>query len=218
VSSLSANIAEDETVSGVNTLLDHAPDGRRPAHTLAIRTAPGTMCAMERRELASEIYRRAHLEGQFTLRSGLAATEYFDKYRFESDPALLRAICEALQPLLPRDVDALAGLELGGVPLAAVLAQLTGLPALFVRKQAKTYGTCQLAEGGDIAGRRLAIVEDVVTTAGQIIASARELRARGAHVAYALVVIDRDQGGASKLAAAGIELRALFSIHELRPA
>jgi orotate phosphoribosyltransferase len=175
------------------------------------------MCAMERRELASEIYRRAHLKGVFKLRSGRTSGEYFDKYRFESDPTLLRAICTALLPLVPRDVDALAGLELGGVPIAAVLSQLTNLPALFVRKQAKTYGTCQLAEGGEVAGRRLVLIEDIVTTAGQLLDSTWELRARGARVKHALVVIDRGQGGASSLAAEGVELRALFSIDDLRP-
>src|SRR5215510_4053976 len=100
---------------------------------------------MEHREIAKQIYRRAQLKGEFTLRSGSKATEYFDKYRFESDPVLLRAIAEALVPLVPRDVDALAGVELGGVPIATVLSQLTGLPAFFVRKEAKKYGTCQLA-------------------------------------------------------------------------
>jgi orotate phosphoribosyltransferase len=205
------------SVRQVHELHQHVYRADR-ASTLAIRTPTGTMGAMQRRELANAIYQQAHLKGEFTLRSGLKATEYFDKYRLESSPALLRAICDALLPLVPPDVDALAGLELGGVPLATVLSQLSGVPALFVRKQAKTYGTCQLAEGGDIAGRRLAIVEDVVTTAGQVIESARELRARGAHIALAIAVIDRGQGGAAKLAAEGIELRALFSIEELRPA
>ncbi len=171
---------------------------------------------MEHREIAQEIYRRAQLTGEFTLRSGSKATEYFDKYRFESDPVLLRAIAEALVPLVPRDVDALAGVELGGVPIATVLSQLTGLPAFFVRKEAKKYGTCQLAEGGEIDGRRLAIVEDVVTTGGQLLESIRELRKRRAHVAHALAVIDRGQGGAAQLAAVDVELRALFSLDDLR--
>ena len=65
---------------------------------------------------------------------------------------LLRTIAEALVPLVPAGTEALAGLELGGVPIATMLSQLTGIPALFVRKEAKTYGTCQLAEGGDIDG------------------------------------------------------------------
>src|SRR5919206_4075082 len=113
---------------------------------------------MERSELARRIHAAAHLTGTFTLRSGAVSNEYFDKYRFEAEPDLLRAIAEAMAPLVPSDVDALAGLELGGVPLATMLSQVTGVPARFVRKEAKTYGTCQLAEGGDVDGTRLLIV------------------------------------------------------------
>ena len=107
---------------------------------------------MERADLARAIYERAHLTGEFTLRSGTVSNEYFDKYLFEADPALLLAIAEALAPLVPDGTDALAGLELGGVPIATMLSQVTGLPAVFVRKEAKSYGTCRLAEGGDIDG------------------------------------------------------------------
>ncbi|MGH9032631.1 MAG: orotate phosphoribosyltransferase, partial [Acidimicrobiia bacterium] len=121
---------------------------------------------MERQELARTIYDRTHLTGEFTLRSGATSTEYFDKYLFESDPVLLRAIAEALAPMVPPGTEALAGLELGGVPLATSLSQVTGVPALFVRKEAKTYGTCRLAEGGAVDGRRLTVVEDVVTSGG----------------------------------------------------
>ena len=105
---------------------------------------------MDRAELARNIYTVSHLTGEFTLRSGVVSHEYFDKYRFESDPALLRAIAEAMAEALPQGVDALAGLELGGVPLATMLSQVSGLRALFVRKEAKTYGTCKLAEGGEL--------------------------------------------------------------------
>ena len=65
---------------------------------------------------------------------------------------LLRSVAEALVPLVPDGTEVLAGLELGGIPIATMLSQLTGLPALFVRKEAKTYGTCRLAEGGDVDG------------------------------------------------------------------
>src|SRR4051812_9632826 len=154
---------------------------------------------MNREQLASTIASVATLRGQFTLRSGVTATEYFDKYRFESDPALLRAIAEHLAPLIPPETQALAGLELGGVPLATALALHTGLRALFVRKRAKTYGTCQLAEGGEVAGLRLLIVEDVVTSGGQVVASAADLRGLGAVVTHALCVIDREAGGSAAL-------------------
>jgi orotate phosphoribosyltransferase len=173
---------------------------------------------MERTDLARAIYQRAHLTGEFKLRSGAIATEYFDKYRFESDPTLLHAIAVALAPLVPPDVDVLAGLELGGVPIATVLSQLTGLPTVFVRKEPKAYGTCRLAEGGDIEGRRLLIVEDVATTGGQMIESAGHLRAAGAIIEQAIVVIDREQGASANLEANRIALRALFSLEELRAA
>ena len=173
---------------------------------------------MDRDGLARTIYERTHLTGEFRLRSGAMSNEYFDKYLFESDPQLLRAIGEALVPLLPSDTDALAGLELGGVPLATMLSQLTGLPALFVRKEAKTYGTCRLAEGGEVEGRRLTVVEDVVTSGGQVVASCGDLRDRAAIVEHAVCVIDRESGGAKNLAEIGVELRPLFTMSELERA
>jgi len=167
--------------------------------------------------LARRVYDAAHLTGTFTLRSGQTATEYFDKYRFEADPVLLRDIATALAPLVPDGIDALAGLELGGVPIATALSMATGIPARFVRKEAKTYGTCLLAEGGDIDSLRLLVVEDVVTTGGQVLLSTADLRARGAVVDTVLCVIDREAGGTEAFAAEDLELRALFRMSELLP-
>lgn len=170
---------------------------------------------MDRTQLASAIAFVSTLSGQFTLRSGQTATEYFDKYRFEGDPSLLRAIAEHLEALIPPGTDALAGLELGGVPLATALSLRTGLPAVFVRKQAKDYGTRQLAEGGGVHGKRLLVVEDVVTSGGQVVASTEALRGLGAVVTHAICVIDREAGGARALRSAGVELRSLFSKADL---
>jgi orotate phosphoribosyltransferase len=75
------------------------------------------------------------------LRSGRVSGEYFDKYLFESDPVLLRQVTGQMKTLLPPGTGFLGGLELGGVPLAVMLSQVTGIPALFVRKEAKRYGT-----------------------------------------------------------------------------
>lgn len=170
---------------------------------------------MDRASLARAIYDAAHLTGHFVLRSGATSTEYFDKYLFESDPALLRAIAEHLAPLVPDGTQALAGLELGGVPLAVALGQVTGLPVRFVRKEAKPYGTRNLAEGGPVDGVRLAVVEDVVTSGGQVIASCADLRDRGAQITGVLCVIDRQAGGAAALADHGLTLTALFGMDEL---
>ena len=173
---------------------------------------------MNRADLARAIHQVSHLTGTFTLRSGAVSNEYFDKYRFEADPALLREIAEAMAPAVPAGTEMLAGLELGGVPLAVMLSQVTGIPALFVRKEAKTYGTCQLAEGAEIAGRRLCVVEDVVTSGGQVVISCGDLRERGAVVEHALCVIDREAGGPAALADLGVELRALYTMTELNAA
>jgi orotate phosphoribosyltransferase len=131
---------------------------------------------------------------------------------------MLREIAEALALLLPDDADLLAGLELGGVPLAVVLSQISGLPALFVRKQAKQYGTKRLAEGGEVAGRRVVVIEDVVTSGGQVIESCRALREHDAVVTDVLCVIDREAGGRDSLAATGLALQPLFTMSQLRDA
>ncbi len=168
--------------------------------------------------LAARVYAASHLTGSFVLRSGRTADRYFDKYRFESDPVLLADIVEALVPLVPPGIEGLAGLELGGVPLAIMLSSVTGLPAFFVRKQPKKYGTERVCEGGDISGRKLLIVEDVVTTGGQVVLSAQDLRSEGGIVEQALCVIDRQGGGADVVGAEGISLRALFTMSELEAA
>lgn len=170
---------------------------------------------MNRVELGQRIYGAAHLTGEFVLRSGMRTAEYFDKYRFEADPVLLDAIAEAM---VPTGTEVLAGLEMGGIPVVTALGRHTGLPCAFVRKEAKTYGTCRLAEGAEVAGRRVLVVEDVVTIGGQIVLSTEELRALGADVRAALCVIDRQQGGREALAEAGIELLALLTAEDLRTA
>jgi orotate phosphoribosyltransferase len=173
---------------------------------------------MDRDELAVAIVRSAHLTGHFRLRSGAISAEYFDKYRFESDPRLLRAIARQLAPLVPTETEILAGLELGGIPIAAALSLETGLPAAFVRKEAKSYGTCQLAEGIDVTGRRLLVVEDVITSGGQVVKSTEQLRALGALVTSAVCVIDRESGGTEALATAQLKLSSLFTKGQLAAA
>jgi orotate phosphoribosyltransferase len=171
---------------------------------------------MKREELARRVYEISHIRGEFTLRSGQVSNEYFDKYLFEAQSSLLKAIAEHMGELIPDDVEVLAGLEMGGIPVVTMLSQVTGLPALFVRKKAKEHGTCKLAEGGDFAGKRLLIIEDVVTSGGQILLSASDLRERGGIVRDVLCVIDREAGASQKLAEGGLRFRALFTMSELK--
>lgn len=168
-----------------------------------------------RSQIARHIHAVARLKGTFTLRSGVTATEYFDKYRFEADPVLLRAIAEQLAGLLPENFDALAGLEMGGIPIATLLSQITGKPTLFIRKKAKDYGTCRFAEGGEVRDRRLIIVEDVVTSGGAILDAVRALRGEGAIIENVVCVIDRESGGRENLAKEGLRLTVLFTKTEL---
>jgi orotate phosphoribosyltransferase len=189
-----------------------------PSVVGASPSAPAGSALDPATDLARRVYQVAHLTGTFLLRSGATSGEYFDKYRFESDPRLLRELAGAMAGLLPEGADGLAGLELGGVPLATMLSQVTGLPAGFVRKQAKPYGTRRLAEGVEVAGRRLVVVEDVVTSGGAVVDACRALRSEGAEVAVAICVIDREAGGPDNLAEIGVELRPLFTMTRLKDA
>ena len=166
---------------------------------------------MSHADLARDIHRVAHLTGEFTLRSGRTATEYFDKYRFEADPALLQRVAAAMAELVPSETEVLAGLEMGGIPIATALSRETGLPAAFVRKKAKEYGTMRLAEGTDVEGRRVLVVEDVVTSGGQVVISSGDLRERGAIIDTVVCAIDRQAGGAEALAEIDLTLRPLLT-------
>lgn len=165
--------------------------------------------------LAREIDTTCRLTGTFVLRSGRTADEYFDKYRFEADPRLLDRVASRLALLIPTDTEVLAGLEMGGIPVVTALGRHTGLPCAFVRKSAKPYGTARLAEGAELVGRRVLVVEDVVTSGGQVVISTGQLRDLGARVEHALCVIDRAEGGAQALAGHGVALRALFTRADL---
>jgi len=170
---------------------------------------------MDRETLARRIVETSYLTGSFRLRSGQVSDRYFDKYRFEAEPELLRGIAEALAQILPPATEILAGLELGGVPLATALSLTTGLPMVQVRKKRKEYGTEKLAEGPAIEGRRLCVVEDVITTGGQVVQSTEDLREEGAIVSDALCVVLRGEQATKILADVGIQLHPLFTMDEL---
>ena len=153
--------------------------------------------------------------GEFVLRSGRTADKYFDKYQFEADPVLLDALAEQMAALIPDGTQVLAGLEMGGIAVVTALGRHAQLPCAFVRKEAKAYGTRRLAEGAEVAGRQVLVVEDVVTSGGQIAMSTRELRAMGARIDHALCVIDRQEGGTQALAGDDIVLLALLNREDL---
>jgi orotate phosphoribosyltransferase len=166
-------------------------------------------------DLARDIDACCRLTGEFTLRSGQVSNEYFDKYLFEAQPQLLRRVVAQMRELVPDGTELLGGLEMGGIPIATMLSAETGLPALFVRKEAKTYGTCKLAEGPDVAGRLVTLVEDVITTGGAVRDATRKLREHGATVEHVLCAIDRSPAGENPLADVQLEVRAVLTKAEL---
>ncbi|GAC1387023.1 MAG: orotate phosphoribosyltransferase [Marmoricola sp.] len=165
--------------------------------------------------LAADIDACCRLTGEFTLRSGQISNEYFDKYLFESQPALLARVAAQMESLVPEGTELLGGLELGGVPIATMLSSRTGHPTLFVRKKAKEYGTCKLAEGPPVEGRRIALVEDVITTGGAVRDATRELRALGAIVEVVICAIDRSPEGVNPLDDVQLEIRPVLTKAQL---
>jgi orotate phosphoribosyltransferase len=118
--------------------------------------------------------------------------------------------------IVPDGTEILAGLEMGGIPIATALSLKTGLPAVFVRKKAKEYGTCKLAEGIKIDSKKLCVIEDVITTGGQVILSANDLTDFGATVENVLCVIERNIKGRENLEKEGLNLYSLFTMEELK--
>jgi orotate phosphoribosyltransferase len=150
----------------------------------------------------------AYLEGDFVLRSGKRSKYYLDKYLFETDPRVLRGIVEQLAVIV---YDRLAAPELGGVVLGAGLSLELGIPLLLVRKATKEYGTAKRIEGRFERGERVAIVEDIVTSAGAAIQAAEALREAGMVVQDLYCVVDREEGGQDAAARAGLDLRPVFT-------
>lgn len=171
---------------------------------------------MDKKELALKIYEVSHLTGEFLLRSGKISNEYFDKYQFESDPELLNDITDFMLSLIDDETEILAGLETGGIPLATSISLKIKKPAIFVRKKAKDYGTKKLAEGLNFSNKNVLIIEDVVTTGGQIIKSALELRELGAVIKNVICVIVREDDAFENLRKEGLELKPLFSMKEIK--
>lgn len=167
--------------------------------------------------LIAVIKERSYRRGHFKLASGAESEFYFNLKPTMMTPkgAYLSAKALLEQIRTVENVDYVGGLEMGAVPVIASLAALSyedGKPvnSFFVRKQAKDHGTQDLVEGlaigESLSGKRVIIIDDVATSGGSIIKAAESARAAGAVVDHALVILDRQEGGAENLAAAGMTL------------
>ena len=171
---------------------------------------------LDKQEIARRIYNASYVTGEFMLRSGKRSHEYFDKYLFESDPSLLVEISKIMKHLIPAETEIIAGLEMGGIPIVTALSIESGVQSAFVRKTAKEYGTCKLAEGADVRDKNVCVIEDVVSTGGQIIESVKELRKRGAKIDTVLCVILRDEKAVEILADENLKIIPAFTMDYIK--
>ena len=169
----------------------------------------------ELHDLGRELVQASYLKGDFVLRSGKRSNRYFDKFLFETDPALLRRLGKHLSALVPTETQRLAAPELGAVLLGGAVSMETGLPLVLVRKEPKGYGTSKQIEGRFAAGDRITVIEDVVTTGGDSLRSVQVLRDAGAQVIHLVVVLDRGEGGEENIRGAGIPYSPLFRVSDL---
>ena len=164
--------------------------------------------------LRADLLDAAVLRGHFVLRSGQTSSFYVDKYRFQVRPSLLRRVAAALAELIPAGTQRLAGVELGAVPLVTAVSLQTGIPFVIVRKGAKEHGAAphSLIEGELDPGDRVTLVEDIFTTGGQALESAEKVTDAGGQIVRIVVALDRGQGGAAAVRAAGYDVAALFTL------
>jgi orotate phosphoribosyltransferase len=171
--------------------------------------------ATELRDLGRELVKASYLKGDFVLRSGKRSNRYFDKFLFETEPAVLRRLGKHLARLVPAETQRLAAPELGAVLLGGAVSMESGLPLVLVRKEPKGYGTSKQIEGRFEPGDRVTVIEDVVTTGGDSLRSAQVLRDAGVEVIHLVVVLDRGEGGEENIRNAGIPYSPLFRIADL---
>ncbi|HVS71626.1 MAG TPA: orotate phosphoribosyltransferase [Chthoniobacteraceae bacterium] len=172
---------------------------------------------MERGELAGRVKAVALLEGDFTLRSGKKSQFYFDKYLFETQPDILEAMGKEIAGRIPAGTARIAGPELGAVALAAAASLASRLPFFIVRNAKKDYGTSKTIEGKLEPGEKVVLVEDIVTTGGQVIEAIKNIRAAGAQVVKVIVALDRLEGGRENILreAEGVAYEAILTKEDM---
>jgi orotate phosphoribosyltransferase len=169
---------------------------------------------MEKAELAKRVREVAYLEGDFVLRSGKRSKYYMDKYLFETQPDILAELGKRLAEYA-KDVDVIAGPELGAIALAAATSMASGKPCAFVRKAQKEYGTSKLIEGTPVAGKKVLLVEDIGTTAGAALEAAKVLVDSGAKIVRMVFVIDRMEGARENVEKAGFIFEAILNKQDM---
>lgn len=152
-------------------------------------------------------------EAPITFKSGLRSPVYCDNRRFPFHPEPWRVVIKGFQALIAAHrvgFDVVGGIEAAAIPHSAALGYAMTLPSVFIRKAAKEHGTKKRVEGGDVAGRRVLLVEDLVTTGSSSLSGVEALRAEGATVTDCLAIISYGFAEAREaFAKAGVQLHTL---------
>jgi orotate phosphoribosyltransferase len=170
---------------------------------------------VDKAQLTKRVKETSYLEGDFVLRSGKRSKYYMDKYLFETQPDILKALGKEFCKYLTPDVTLIAGAELGGVALAAATAMESNKPWIIVRNSKKDYGTSKLVEGTLKKGDVVLLVEDIATTGGQVMEAAKVITEVGATVKKIVAVIDRRQGARENITAAGYAFDSILTKEDL---
>lgn len=151
--------------------------------------------------------------GDFTLASGKKSSVYIDIKMAMTHPDILKVIAEAV---MNKDLnwDVVAGVAVGGVPLAVASSLESGKPYVIVRKEQKTHGLSSLIIG-DVKGKRVLMIEDVTTSGGSALFGVEQIRLAGGTITDIISVVDRGEGAEETLSKAGIRLTPLVSKSEL---
>jgi orotate phosphoribosyltransferase len=165
-------------------------------------------------ELRDDIVRAAYVEGDFVLTGGLRRSYFFDKYLFETRPAILRRLGRFLADLVPRDTDRLAAPALGAVALGTAVSLELGLPLVIVRPDSAP-GSARAIEGELYAHEEVTLIEDVVVTGNRALRAASRVSGAKARVCHIVAVLDRSEGAAERFADASIGYSHLFTPEEL---
>ena len=174
----------------------------------------------DKEELCDVLLRTGSLKfGTFKLASGILSPYYVDLRIIPSDPEAFRRVINyylaLVEPNMVKRVQRLAGIPTAGIAYAAVLAFKLSKPFLYVRKEAKEHGRERRIEGLLQPGDKVLVLDDVATTGKNIIEAAEAIRAEGGVVEDAVVLLDRQQGGAVNLRKIGVKLHAFTTMKQI---
>lgn len=166
---------------------------------------------MNTKQLGKKIVELSYKKGDFILSSGRKSNYIFDKYAFETKPEILENIAKEMAKMVTNDTTIIAGMELGGIPLATALSLATKKPFVIIRKAKKGHGIERLIEG-DLSNKdNVIIVEDIATTGTQALLGAKIIEDAGASILKIIYVVDREEGARKEIECKGYQFEPLFT-------